>query len=101
MPAHALSQGKAVQPLIDALKGLQDNLGDFNDFGVQQETLRRFARQMAEEGEVPVETLMAMGRLISRLEEGEEAERRRFHEMFDRFARTLDAAAGKIDRLAA
>jgi CHAD domain-containing protein len=75
-----------VDSLISALKGLQDSLGDFNDLQVQQETLMRFAQQMLEENKGTAETIVAMGRLVERLELRRVEERKRFHRRFDRFA---------------
>jgi len=72
--------------LIKALKSLQDNLGDFNDLEIQQHTLKEFARQMQEEGRAPIETLMAMGRLIAGLESRQAEEKQRFAECFTRFS---------------
>jgi CHAD domain-containing protein len=84
-----------LQPPIKALKRLQDTLGDFNDFEVQQETLQRFAHQMVAEGLLEgspeatrqgADTLLAMGRLQDHLAAGQAKERQRFHRRFDRFA---------------
>lgn len=71
--------------LIRALKKLQDCLGDFNDYTVQQEALADFARQMAAADAVPADTLLAMGRLVERLAQGQDAERARFAKRFRRF----------------
>jgi len=68
------------------LKQLQDNLGDFNDYEIQQEKLGTFAEQMVERGTTPARTLMAMGRLIERLEAGQAEERQRFAERFGQFS---------------
>ncbi|MEE8525877.1 MAG: CHAD domain-containing protein [Thermoanaerobaculia bacterium] len=73
--------------LIKALKDLQDNLGDFNDYSVQQEQLRDFARRMLAEGMADADISMAMGRLVERLECGQAEERRAFHQRFSLFAR--------------
>ncbi|MCB1758563.1 MAG: CHAD domain-containing protein [Gammaproteobacteria bacterium] len=56
-----------VQPMIRAMKQLLDNLGLFQDLEVQAEKLRHFAHQMVAEGEVPVDTLLAMGMLVDGL----------------------------------
>jgi hypothetical protein len=53
---------------------------------VQQASLKEFADRMTKSGKAPPETLMAMGRLVERLEEGQAAERRRFHDCFEKFA---------------
>jgi CHAD domain-containing protein len=76
----------AMKRLIDELKRLQDNLGDFNDLEVQQAKLKEFGNAMLEEGDAPFETYLAMGRLVEVLEELQESERRAFHSRFDRFA---------------
>jgi CHAD domain-containing protein len=75
-----------VGALVTELKRLQDNLGDFNDYEVQQDTLRKFADRMSKDGTAPAGTLLAMGRLLLRLEEGQSEERERFEECFTRFA---------------
>ncbi|WP_429885869.1 CHAD domain-containing protein [Geoalkalibacter halelectricus] len=73
--------------LIKALKGLQDNLGAYQDLHVQVETLRRFSREMAEEGDAPAETLLALGRLVEGLDRRQIEVREEFAERFSRFAR--------------
>jgi len=83
---RSLYDAAAIDRLIDLLKQLQDNLGDFNDLSVQQETLRRLAREMHEGDGAPVETYLAMGRLQALLEERHADERRRFAEVFARFS---------------
>jgi CHAD domain-containing protein len=74
-----------MEDLIAALKRLQDNLGDFNDFGVQQEMLATFGRQMLDEGFTSARALMAMGRLVDKLESGKAAERALFARRFAEF----------------
>jgi CHAD domain-containing protein len=92
-----------LEPIVAALKKLQDNLGEFNDLQVQQDTLRLFARQMIAEGVATVEALMAMGRLIERLELRQRRRRQRFAKRFarlddpeirDRMARLVGPIAG-------
>jgi CHAD domain-containing protein len=83
---RSLYEPAAVKELVRSLKGLQDNLGDFNDYHVQQEALGSFARQMAEAKRADVETLMAMGKLAGWMEEGQARERRRFDKLFACFA---------------
>jgi CHAD domain-containing protein len=75
-----------ISSLVSELKRLQDNLGDFNDYEVQQDTLRSFADRMSADGTAPAGTLLAMGRLMLRLEEGQREERERFEECFTRFS---------------
>jgi CHAD domain-containing protein len=82
---RSLSDPGDVEPLVKSLKRLQDNLGDFNDLEIQQETLKRFAREMVEEDCATVESLMAMGRLVERLEDRQARERARFARCFAAF----------------
>lgn len=76
---------------IKALKGLQDNLGDLNDYEVQSRRLEELARELDGEGGAPVETLLAMGRLTHRLDQGKLEEKRKFEEHFAKF----DAVANR------
>jgi len=92
---HSLLDPADLEPIVASLKKLQDNLGDHNDLQVQQDTLRRFAHEMIVEGVSTVEALMAMGRLVERLERRQRRERERFAK---RFARLDDAEVR--DRLA-
>ena len=80
-----------IEPPVQALKKLQKTLGNFNDFEVQQETLRDFAHRMMRENpsaelERKIDTLLAMGRLLGHLATGQARERRRFHRRFEKFA---------------
>jgi len=75
-----------LRKLIKALKGLQNNLGTFQDLSVQAETLRRLARQMSAEGDIPSETLLAMGMLVDHLHQRGLCCRDEFAERFVTFA---------------
>jgi CHAD domain-containing protein len=77
---------KQIRPLIKELKKLLDNLGDFQDREVQAEKLREFGRQMKEEGEVPADTLLAMGMLVDGLLRSQQLARARFSDCFAAFA---------------
>lgn len=83
---RSLYAEKEVARLVKSLKKLQDNLGDFNDLEVQQETLQSFAAGMEEEGLAPVDTILAMGRLVERMAQGQARERDRFEKRFQRFS---------------
>lgn len=83
---RSLYDAGRIEALIKALKRLQDNLGDFNDYEVQQVSLKAFADEMQRRGGAPAATLMAMGRLVQYLEAGQARERRRFGERFVKFA---------------
>ena len=83
---RSLYPAKALKKSIKALKNLQDNLGDFNDYEVQQDTLQQFAVQMMDEGRAEVETFLAMGRLEAYMEQRQRETREAFAERFTRFA---------------
>ena len=72
--------------VIGALKGLQDNLGDFNDLTVQQGAMERFAEELKAAG-APAVALLALGQLIANLAGRHDEERRRFDTQFERFDR--------------
>jgi CHAD domain-containing protein len=74
-----------IRLLVRRLKRLQDNLGDFNDYEVQQKRLEIFADRMVDEDLAPVPTLLAMGRLLEHMARGQEREHRRFEKRFGRF----------------
>ena len=72
--------------LIQTLKQLQTNLGDFNDCEVQRIKLRHIANDMHQHGLASADTLLAMGRLIDHLSQEQLEERRRFQARFDTFS---------------
>ena len=78
---------KAARKLIKALKAFQDNLGEFQDLQVQQESLRKFTTEMLEEPGVPPETKQAMEQLVSGLKKREARVRKDFRERFQAFSR--------------
>ncbi len=84
---RSLYEKRRLTRLIKALKQLQDNLGDFNDYEVQQGSLKEFADDMAARHAAPAATLMAMGRLVEHLEKGQARERHQFGQRFTEFAR--------------
>ena len=83
---RSLYDEQEIGSLVKALKRLQDNLGDFNDLEIQQASLRRFADDMFQEGLATGDTLMAMGRLVDRLEAKQTEERQKFEREFAKFA---------------
>lgn len=83
---QSLYPEEQVKPLIKRLKGLLDNLGEFQDREVQAEKLREFAHQMVAEGEVPADTLLAMGMLVDGLLKRQQESRQVFAKRFERFA---------------
>jgi len=75
-----------IKQLIKILKGLQENLGDHQDFEVQEQTLKAFSREMMERRSVPSETLLAMGILIQDLDRRRRRARDEFADRFSDFA---------------
>jgi len=83
---QSIYPAKKIVELIKVLKSLQENLGDFQDYEVQAANMKNFSRQMVEEGDVPPDTLMAMGVLVEGLEEGQHQVREEFSKRFKEFA---------------
>ena len=76
---------EVVKPMVGTLKGLQDVLGRFQDREVQADSLRALGDEIAV-AEGGAAALMAMGVLVRRLLEEQEAARAEFDESFARFA---------------
>ncbi len=74
------------EPLITSLKALQNNLGAFHDYEVQQHSLTQFKRAMMEEMDISEKTQQAMDLLVSHLAEKQQSERRKFAKRFARFS---------------
>ncbi len=72
--------------LIEALKDLQDNLGDFNDFAVHQRMLKDFARELMHQDNVGAETLMSVGSLVDLLEYLQHNQRKVFATQYRAFS---------------
>ena len=83
--AAPLYPASVVKPLIKVLKSLQDVLGRHQDREIQVTMLRSFGDDVAAQPNGS-EGLMAMGRLIERLEEQEAAARDEFAEQFAAFS---------------
>ncbi|MDX1697427.1 MAG: CHAD domain-containing protein, partial [Thiohalobacterales bacterium] len=83
---QSLFPARKIKRLIGTLKNLQNNLGDFQDFEVQVQTLKRFSEQMVAEDEIPARTLLAMGMLIEGLEQRQHQARLEFAARFNSFA---------------
>ncbi len=80
-----LYPGDDIGAFIKALKGLQENLGNFQDYEVQAETLARMSVQMAEAAAAPPETYLALGVLIQRLHDRTQQARAEFSSRFAGF----------------
>lgn len=82
---QSLYSPTALDILIKSLKGLQDNLGDFQDFEVQSEAMHTFGLQMAETDLAPPATLLAMGMLAESLRQQQQQTRQEFYRRFAAF----------------
>jgi len=92
---QSLYPNTRIQSLIKAMKTLLDNLGAFQDTEVQANKLREFAHQMVKEGEVPADTLVAMGMLVDGLLRRQQQARNEFHNCFRVFAEKENKAEFK------
>lgn len=86
---------KKINDLIKQLKQLQDNLGDFNDFEVQIEYLRKIAEELPLAGPRSRKTLLAIGRVIEKFENEKQAVKAAFVDVFTGFAAPANQAAFK------
>jgi CHAD domain-containing protein len=86
---------KKINALIKQLKQLQDNLGDFNDFDVQIEYLRKIAEELPLTGPRSRKTLLAIGRVIEKFENEKQAVKVAFVNVFTGFAAPANQAAFK------
>jgi len=81
----SLYPAQDLDPLIKALKGLLDILGEHQDLAVQAQHLEAFAERMAAEGTAPARTLLALGALVGGLLERRSAVRAAYAEAFAAF----------------
>lgn len=72
---------KRVKELINALKGLQDNLGDYNDYHVHMLILEGFTEQSSDEAAVK-----ACNKMIQGLRQKQQARRNQFAERYAAFS---------------
>jgi CHAD domain-containing protein len=80
-----LFPSKVTKPMVKTLKALQDTLGRFQDREVQAAMLRGLAPEVAQRPG-GAEAVMAMGVLVERLQEQQDAARAEFHERFEAFS---------------
>jgi CHAD domain-containing protein len=77
---QSLYPAREIRELIRALKALQDNLGDFNDFHVHIGILKTYIEQSTNE-----DTVHACGKLIKALEKKQIKTRNKFAERYSAF----------------
>ncbi len=77
---------KDIGYLLRQLKRLQDNLGDFNDFHVQQEKLKGFLDTLPPKDSGVLKTALAIGCLVGNLHTRQQQVQFAFSETFKQFA---------------
>ena len=82
---QSLFPKEQIKRLIKILKGLQDNLGEYQDLAVQEHSLKDFSKQMMVAAGVPAETLLAMGILVQDLDKRRRRARDAFSSRFAEF----------------
>lgn len=82
----SLFPAKKIRQLIDQLKRLQDNLGDFNDLSVQQEYLLNIAEELPIGNKESRRALIATGSLVESLANRQRQVQEDFAETFTNFA---------------
>ena len=83
---QSLYSNKKIKANIKTLKELQDNLGDFQDFEVQETALKEFSEEMLNAGETPAKTLLAMGILVQDLDLRRQKARSEFSARYHQFS---------------
>ncbi len=83
---ESLFPEKEIKQVIKQLKGLQDNLGDYNDLHVQQESLKSYISGLHSGTESEKEIIASAGGLISQLYRRHEEIRSEFNKKFDEFS---------------
>jgi CHAD domain-containing protein len=76
---------KQIQELILKLKQLQDNLGEFNDLVVQQNSLRIFSESLPLKRGFERDTILAVGVLMGKLHEKEQSVKKSIAKKFELF----------------
>lgn len=83
----ALYDKKQIKLLVKRLKQLQDNLGKFNDYSVQQESLAAYLAEHANNSELS----KSIGALLVVLDQGQQSERNQVETKFAEFADDVTA----------
>lgn len=83
-----------IRQLIKTLKGFQDVLGNFQDYEIQEITLKQYSDEMMKQN-IPVATFLAMGVLIQDLDKRSLGARNQFAEKFLTFKQTENQDAFK------
>jgi CHAD domain-containing protein len=82
--------GKKIHVLLDDLKSLQNNLGEFQDLHVQQCILRRYIIKLKQKGDIDKDIHKSMQILINKLEKRGQKARGKFDSKFKRISSSED-----------
>ena len=77
---------RKIEKFINHLKILQDNLGNFNDYSVQQESLQNYLMQMSTASAKGKQAIAAVGALIGVLYDRQLQTRQEFADRYSQFA---------------
>jgi CHAD domain-containing protein len=83
---QSLFPAQKIRQLIEELKDLQDNLGEFQDLEVQTHTLREYGEQMTRDGLMQPRTQIAFDTLQEHLHTSTERVRNEFESRFRQFS---------------
>ncbi len=82
--------------IITQLKNLQTNLGDFNDLFVQQETLRKYLKEINLQDKDSINSAAAIGGLITHLFSERQKVRKAFKKTFNSFNKSSNKKIHKL-----
>jgi CHAD domain-containing protein len=88
----SLFASKKINRLIDQLKKLQDNLGDFNDLCVQVDYLLNITEELPATRQQGNKTLVAIGSLVGALDNKRRTVKKAFAKTFEDFASPANQA---------
>jgi CHAD domain-containing protein len=75
-----------VRRLVGALKKLQNNLGDYNDYVLQQKSLKEIVQRLSESGSISDPTERAVQEILRQLEGRQRTTRKAFQSRFKAFS---------------
>lgn len=93
---QSLYPEQQIKHLIKNLKELQEVLGNFQDYAVQENNLKLFSEEMMRLTSSPANTFLAIGVLIQNLDTHRCAARKDFASRFDDFKQKENRAAFKL-----
>ena len=91
---QSLYPDNQIRHLLRSLKELQEVLGDFQDYQVQENNLKEFSEEMLAD-KLPASTVLAMGVLIQNLDARRDKARNEFNSRFSAFRQAENQAAFK------